>query len=100
MVSKDDLGLFSDGVSATGRFGDGGRRCFIRKKCVFEILQWSDRKGCMLDKRFCCHPEGRCGFSSTGSLEELCATVTMRGRNMACDVSFCWHEAFASLHKS
>ena len=22
-------------VSATGRFGDGGRKCFMRKKCVF-----------------------------------------------------------------
>ena len=27
-----------DAVSATGRFGDGGRKCFIRNKCVFEIL--------------------------------------------------------------
>jgi len=50
------------------------------KKCVFEILQWLDCKGCMLDKHFCCHPEGSCGFSSAGSLEELSATVTMCGR--------------------
>jgi len=41
------------------------------KKCVFEILQWLDCKGYVLDKRFCCHSEGRCGFSSVGSLEEL-----------------------------
>ena len=33
------------------------------KKCVFEILQWLDCRGCMLDKRFCCHPEGTCRFS-------------------------------------
>jgi len=67
--------LFDDAVSATGRFGDGCRRCLIRKKCVFEILHWLDCKGWMFDKRFCCHPEGRCGFSSAGSLEKLSATV-------------------------
>jgi len=31
------LGQLSDAVSATGHFGDGGRKCFIRKTCVFEI---------------------------------------------------------------
>ena len=57
------------------------------KKRVFEIhlkcfwnVKWLDYKGCLLDKRFCCHPEGRCCFSSAGSLEEFCAAVTMRGR--------------------
>ena len=84
----------------TGRFGDGGRRCFIRKKCVFEILQWLHYKGCLLDKRFCCHLEGQCCFPSAGSLEELSAIVNMCGRKMACDVSLCWLEAFVSLHKS
>ena len=34
----------------------------------------------LLDKRICWHPEGRCGFTSAGSLEELCTTVTMCGR--------------------
>jgi len=34
----------------------------------------------MLDNRFCCHPEVRCGFSSAASLQELSATVTMCGR--------------------
>jgi len=29
------LGQFGAAVSATSRFGDGGRKCFIRKKCVF-----------------------------------------------------------------
>jgi len=71
---------FGDAVSVTGRFGDGGRRCFIRKNCVFAILQWLNYKGCLLDKHFCCHPEGRCGFSSVGSLEEFRATVTVCGR--------------------
>jgi len=68
---------FGDAVSVTGRFGDGGRRCFIRKNSVFEMLQWLNYKGCLLDKHFCCHPEDRCGFSSSGSLEEFSATVTM-----------------------
>jgi len=27
-----DLGHFGDAVSATGHFGDGGCKCFIRKK--------------------------------------------------------------------
>jgi len=31
------LEQFRDAVSATGRLGDGGRKCFIRKKRVFEI---------------------------------------------------------------
>jgi len=62
------------------RFGDGGHECFIRKKCVFEILQWLDYKGRLLDMRFCCHPEGKCGFPSAGSLEEFRAIVTMCGR--------------------
>jgi len=71
-------------------FGDAGsttpfrrwcRKCFIRKnKSPFEILQRLDYKGCMLDKRFCWHPEDKCGFPSAGSLEELSATVTMCGR--------------------
>jgi len=43
----------------------------FEKKCVFDVLQRLDCKGCMLDKRFCCYPEGRCGFSSARSLEEL-----------------------------
>jgi len=29
------LGQFGADVSATGRFGDGGRKCVMRKKCVF-----------------------------------------------------------------
>jgi len=29
------------------------------EKCVFEILQWLDYKGWLLDKCFCCHPEGQ-----------------------------------------
>jgi len=29
------LGQFGDAVSATGRFGDGGRKCIMRKACVF-----------------------------------------------------------------
>jgi len=53
---------------------------FHTKTNVFEILQWLDCKGCMLDKRFCCHREGRSGFSSAVSFEELSATVTMCGR--------------------
>jgi len=52
----------------------------LYEKSVFETLQWLDYKGCLLDKRFCCHPEYRCGFSSAGSLEEFSATVTMCGR--------------------
>jgi len=31
------LGHFGDVASATDRFGDGSCKCFIRKKCVFEI---------------------------------------------------------------
>ena len=70
-------------VSATGGFGDGTLRqwwsqMFYTKKSAFEILQWLDCKGCMLDKHFCCHPEGSCGFSSAGSVDELSATVTVR----------------------
>jgi len=33
-----------------------------------------------LDMCFSCHPEGRCGLSSSGRLEELSAIVTMCGR--------------------
>jgi len=59
-----------------GHFGDAVLAMVVadvlcEKICVFAILQWLDCKGCMLDKRFCCHPERRCGFSSAGSLEEL-----------------------------
>jgi len=50
------------------------------KKCVFVRLKLLDYKVCSLDKCLCCHPEGRCGFSSTGSLEELSVTVTMCGK--------------------
>jgi len=64
----------------TERFGDGGRSCFIRKKCFFEILQWLNYQRCLLDKHFCCHPEGKCGFSSAGGLVEFSATVIMCGR--------------------
>ena len=44
------------------------------------MLQWLNHKGCLLNKHFCCHPEGRCGFSSAGGLEEFSAIVTMQGR--------------------
>jgi len=52
----------------------------LYEKSVFELLQWLNYKGCLLDKHFCCHPEGRCGFSSAGGLVEFSATVTMCGR--------------------
>jgi len=29
------IGQLVAAVSATGRFGDGGRKCFMRKKCMF-----------------------------------------------------------------
>jgi len=29
------LRQFGAAFSATGRFGDGGRKCIMRKKCVF-----------------------------------------------------------------
>jgi len=32
------LRQFGGALSATGRFSDGGRKCFMRKKFVFEIL--------------------------------------------------------------
>jgi len=95
LVSNDLLTHVEVGYMACGltgsrtfrprRFRDGTFRrwcsqIFIRKKCVFEILQMLDCKGCMLDKRFCWHPEVGCGFSSAGSLEEFRATVTMCGR--------------------
>jgi len=35
---RHGLRQFGAAVSATGRFGDGGRKCIMRKKCVFEIL--------------------------------------------------------------
>jgi len=56
---------------ATGRFGDGGCKCFIRKKYLFKILQWLDYKGCLLEKCFFCHPGGQCGSSFARSLESL-----------------------------
>ena len=71
---------FDDAGSATGRFGDSDCKCFIQKKRVFEILHWLDYKGCLLDMCVCCHPEGQRGSPSTGSLEELSATVTTCGR--------------------
>ena len=38
LVNHSDLclGHFGDVISATGPFGEGGRRCFIRKKFCFE----------------------------------------------------------------
>jgi len=66
-----DLGHFVDGTFRRW----WSQMFYWRKKCVFEILQWLDCKGCMLHKCFCCHPEGRCGFSSSGRLEELSAMV-------------------------
>ena len=50
------------------------------KSVFFEILQWLNYKGCLLDKHFRCISEGRYGFSFAGSLEEFSATVTMCGR--------------------
>jgi len=45
----------------------------LYEKSVFlkYSIQWLNCKGCLLDKQFCCHPEGRCGFSSAGGLEEF-----------------------------
>jgi len=42
------IGQFGNAVSATRHFGDGGCKCFIQKKCVFEILQRLDYKKCLL----------------------------------------------------
>jgi len=49
------------------------------KKCVFEILQRLDYKGCCLISVFVVilRARGRCCFPSAGSLEELSATVKM-----------------------
>ena len=60
-----------------GHFRDGGRRSFLRKKCFWNTSMVKLQR---MFKHFCCHPEGRCGFSSVGSLEELSVTVTMCGR--------------------
>jgi len=72
------------------RFSDGTFRrwwsqmLYRVKKCFWKTSKdvWLDCKGCMLDKHFCCHPEGRCGFSSARSLKQLSATVTMCGRQL------------------
>ena len=55
------------------RLGDGGRKRFIQRS-VFEILRRLDYKQCLLDQCFC-YPEGQRAFPSSGSLEELSATV-------------------------
>ena len=55
---RSGLGQFDDAVSATGRFGDGGRKCFMRKNVCFEILWRLDYKGCLLRKCFCRHSDG------------------------------------------
>jgi len=47
-TTATDLEKFGDAGSATGSFGDGGRKCLIRKKCVLEILQKLDYKSYLL----------------------------------------------------
>jgi len=75
------LGHFGDADSAMERFCHGTFRrwwsqMFHTKKSVFlKYLNRCDYKGCLLNKRFCCHPEGRCGFSSARSLETFSAIV-------------------------
>jgi len=39
-------------VSATGRVGDGGCRCFIRKKVFLKYFNDCDYKGCLFAKCF------------------------------------------------
>ena len=47
---------------------------FYTKKVFLNNFNGLNYKGCLLDRHFCCHPEGRCGFSSAGGLEEFSAT--------------------------
>jgi len=50
------------------------------KSVILKYFNGCGYKGCLLDKRFCCHPDGRCGFSSAGSLEKFSETVIICGR--------------------
>jgi len=77
-------------VSATGRFGDGGRRCFIREKCVLEIPQLLNYEGCLLDKHSVVIL--RAGVVSLPPVvwKSLVWPWPCVEGNMACDVSFCW----------
>jgi len=48
------------------------------EKSVFlKYFNGYDNKGCLLDKHFCCHGKGRCGFFSAGSLEKFIANMIM-----------------------
>jgi len=64
------------------RFGDGTFRrwwsqmFYAKKMHVFKILWRFDYKRCLLDRCFCCHPDGQCSFPSVRILKELIATVT------------------------
>jgi len=64
---------------AVTRFSDAMVVAFFLygKECVLEILQCLDYKGCLLDKYYCCHPEGLgpVWFPFCRSLEELSATI-------------------------
>ena len=74
-------GQFGD-YSAMGRLGDGGRKCFIRKKRVLKYFKGYTIKDVCLISVFVVilKASDQCGSPSAGSLEDLRATVTMCGR--------------------
>jgi len=78
---------------------------FYVKKCVFskyfEGYTTSTKDVCFISVFVVIRmASGLCSFPSVRILEELNATVTTCVKKYrACDVYFCWHEAFVSYTK-
>jgi len=67
-----------------GRFGDGGGKCIMRKKCVFlKYFEGSTTKDICFISVFVVilMVSGQCSFPSVRILEELSATVTTCVKN-------------------
>ena len=99
-VSDISVTLFRRRHFSDGTFWRWWSQMFYTIESVFEIRKWLDCKGCLLGKRFCCHHEVRCGFSSAGSLEELSETAPMCWRKYGLWRFFVLAWGVVSLHKS
>jgi len=68
------LGQFGAAVSAASRFGDGGRKCFMRKKCVFlkYFEGWTTKDVCFISVCVVIvMASDQCSFPSSGLWKNL-----------------------------